>query len=111
MMTDRAYMEMNGQPTVMTVPVFYKFRGILARFSPAMVISDGILVLLPLWILCIAKIDAILRLRLLIAFTVSMATTLVGIARSVVSSVVGGIPSLACGALEVNLVTKRLDLG
>lgn len=77
------------------------------------VVSDALLILLPIWIFHTAKLDSGLRLRLLAVLSMSLTEMLAGIAQAVISSVVGGLPSLLCGIVKVtsmkyNLIPVRL---
>jgi len=65
------------------------------------IVSDALLVFLPLWILHSVKIEPALRSRLLVAFCISIITTAAGIVHVAVSVTIGGIPSLLCAALEI----------
>jgi len=65
------------------------------------VVSDALLIFLPLLILRSVKIDLALRWRLLVIFCISIITTAAGIVHVAVSVTIGGMSSLLCAALEI----------
>lgn len=71
------------------------------------IISDTVLVLLPIWIFRTAKLDSRLRVRLLAVCSISVAEILAGIAQAVVSSVFGGVSSLVCSIVKVTSKKDR----
>lgn len=73
-------------------------------FYPATLISDALLVILPIWMLQIASFDSGLRARLLAVFSISVVITMAAITHAVVSMVVGGVPSLVCCIIEVTAI-------
>lgn len=68
---------------------------------PATVISDTLLIVLPIWILHTAKLDSGLRARLVAVFLISVAITVAAITHAAVSLIAGGVLGLLCCALEV----------